>query len=277
MLLYAVCLFTQVRLFDPHLGGVIGKGTLLPLNSSALPPDTLVLRQSQVKAPVSRTFWAAWSRYWQQLLVWAHLRHLQQQRQWPAQGMNLQQQQQVGGSFSRAGVAAASSSSSSSAAGGPGVMPVLQVTAPTAAAAGAFEAAMQAAAVAAAAGSRSEALRCFNAQDQPWMQQLWYVHDAMQLTSSSSVAVGALGPGSAFAPPPARPDCRSHCPHQQQQWPSSSSSSSSSSSGVCGCEAVLEVVSRPPDSSGRNPDLKINKNLLLLLHHAGVPLAVFEA
>jgi hypothetical protein len=39
---------------------------------------------------------------------------------------------------------------------------------------------------------------------------------------------------------------------------------------------VLEVVARPPDNSGRNPDLKVNKNLLLLLHHAGVPREVFE-
>jgi hypothetical protein len=266
-----------VRLFDPHLGGVVGKGTLLPLNSSVLPPGTLVLRQSQVKAPVGKTFWAAWSGYWQQLLIWAHQQHLQQQRQWPAQGMHFQQQQQqVGGSFSRAGVAPANSSTSS--AGGPGAVPVPQVNAPTAAAAGAagaLEAAVQAAAVAAAVGPRAEALRCFNAQDQPWMQQLWYVHDAMQLNSSSSSMAGdALVPGRALVPPPARPDCRSHCQQQQQQWPSSSSSSSS---GVCGCEAVLEVVSRPPDSSGKNPDLKISKNLLLLLHHAGVPLAVFEA
>lgn len=36
-------------MFDPHFAGVIGKGTLLPLNSSALPPGTIILRQSQVK------------------------------------------------------------------------------------------------------------------------------------------------------------------------------------------------------------------------------------
>jgi hypothetical protein len=157
---------------------------------------------------------------------------------------------------------------------------------------GPLEAAVQAAAAAAAVGPRATTLRCFHAQDLPYMQQLWYIHDAMQLFSTAAAATAPpaaaaattlVRPGSNLTAPPVRPDCRQHS-HQQQlqqeQWPPSGSSGSSAGSsgrGRCECDAVLEVVSRPPDSSGRNPDLKVNRNLLLLLlHHAGVPLQVFE-
>eukprot|EP00775_Hariotina_reticulata_P005922 gene5922-6162_t len=41
-------------------------------------------------------------------------------------------------------------------------------------------------------------------------------------------------------------------------------------------QATLEVVSRPPEGGERSCDLRINKNLLLLLLDAGVPSAVFK-
>jgi hypothetical protein len=57
---------------------------------------------------------------------------------------------------------------------------------------------------------------------------------------------------------------------------SGSGSSSSSSSSMCCCTASLEVVSRPPDGAERAGErLRVNKNLLLLLHHAGVPQHIF--
>jgi hypothetical protein len=159
-----------------------------------------------------------------------------------------------------------------------------------AAAEGAFEAAAQAAAVAAAVnGTRAASLRCFHAQDQPWMQQLWYIYDAVQVfnsSSSSSRSATDGQPGPPTACIPVRPGCK-QCSdggaqpqqQQQQQWHPGSSSSGGSSgacSSRCSCSAVCEVVSRPPDTSGRQTDININKNLLLLLHHAGVPLEVFE-
>jgi hypothetical protein len=45
---------------------------------------------------------------------------------------------------------------------------------------------------------------------------------------------------------------------------------------ACGCEATLEVVSRPPEGAEKSSDLRINKNLLLLLLDGGVPPAVFR-
>lgn len=271
-------LAAQVRVFDPHLSGVIGKGTLLPLSSSALPPGTIILRQSQVKAPAGKAFWSAWTRHWQDLLIWAHQQHLQQ--------ANTQMQPQVSPpqhlwtlpQRQHSAVAGASGTSSSSAGSSCGIHAQSSAGA-TATPLAAFEAAAAAAAAAAASGPKAATLRCFNAQDQPWMQQVWYIHNAMRLAQQAAAAAGPASAQGSFLPP-ARPGCPSSCQQQQQHqcWTACSSNMSGSSSGsvrACGCSAVLEVVSRPPDSSGRNPDLKVNKNLLLLLHHAGVPAEVF--
>jgi hypothetical protein len=39
---------------------------------------------------------------------------------------------------------------------------------------------------------------------------------------------------------------------------------------------MLEVVSRPPDGADRPAEkIRVNKNLLLLMHYAGVPQQVF--
>lgn len=298
-------ILAQVRLFDGHFGGVIAKGTLLPLNSSALPPGTIILRQSQVKAPTGKTFWSSWTAYWQQTLLWAHQVHSHNTQTNQQQGLpQLSRFACQAGSCNQPCVSNSSSSGAGVSVATPGT---------TAAAATAGEVALQAAvaaataAAAAASGSRGVALRCFNAQDQPWLQQLWYIHDAQQM-------VGCLQAQGLCSPIPAQP-LPPGCLQQQQQQPpqaagvagSSSSttrlaptapygaggsgnSSSSTSTGSqtggagpaascssrgCQCSAVLEVVCRPPDSSSRTPDLRINKNLLLLLHHAGVPEEVF--
>lgn len=225
-------------------------------------------------------------------MVWAHQQHLQhaqrqQQHNWPPQ-QQWQQPQPSGFTVLQSHAVPAAGPTSSTSSTVEGASACVAGTTPVAAGAAtasltAFEAAAEAAAAAAANGPRAATTRCFNAQDQPWIQQLWYVHDALQLELSPPAGLAAAGVG--CCSPPARPGC-SGSNHQQQQqgWStcsgsnvSSSGSTSSSRHGACGCSAVLEVVARPPDSSGRNPDLKVNKNLLLLLHHAGVPRDVFES
>lgn len=219
------CRISQVRLFDPHFGGVVAKGMLLPLNGSALPPGTVVLRSSQVKAPASEVFARAWQQHWQRMLAWAHQQHQQQHHE----------QEELDSAL-------------------------------------AASRAVEAAAQAASPGPRAALLRCFNAQDQPWMQQLWYVHDALQLHSlrQRTAPNAATAAAAVHRPPPApcAPSAGSGCPHQ-------TAAGSGSSGCRCSCSAVLEVVTRPPDGVGRG-ELRINKNLLLLLHQRGVPAQVFE-
>lgn len=242
----------QVRLFDSHLGGVIAKGTLLPLNSGALPAGTIVLRQSQVKAPAGKSFWPSWVRYWQTLLVWAHQQHQAQQQHQQQQWRPTLGDRHPAGSCNVAGPNSSSSGSGSCSNG--------------AAAPSAVDAAVRAAATAAASGPRADTLRCFNAQDQPWMQQLWYIHDAQELV------LRAAQSGGSCSDPPTPPGCPQR---QLAQQPQHHQQAVCGASGVCACSATLEVVSRPPDSNNRAPDLRVNKNLLLLLHHAGVPQEVF--
>jgi hypothetical protein len=241
----------QVRLFDPHFGGVIAKGTLLPLNSTVLPPGTLVLRASQVKAPDAALFWSKWTAYWNQALVWAHQVHQQQQQRWQQQQQHLVGVGNTPGACSQAAAAVA-------------------------------------AAAAATTACRRSALEYVHPQDRPWLQQLWYVHEAWQkavVCSSSSSSGGGSSSISSIndcCDQPPTP-CKPWQPPQQQQQSGSSGYSAacsrtdgSSSRLLCSCSASLEVVCRPPDGCERGGEkLRVNKNLLLLLHHAGVPQAVF--
>lgn len=283
-------MYAQVRLFDPHFGGVIAKGTLLPLNSRALPPNTIVLRQSQVKAPAGREFWEGWSTHWQQLLLWAHQQHLQQQRSTPQHGMPPQPQAAHSCCCGMTAAGGAAGSNSANGSSGSGVRCSCSNTG-VAAGGASFAAAVQAAADAAVNGPRADVLRCFHAQDQPWLQQLWYVHDARQLCQRQRAGynqrAGSSSSNSAkqhALPPPSPTGCRQQLSGQQQQQPqqqgaagsAGNSGGTTSSSSSCSCGAVLEVVTRPPDSTGRPADISINKNLLLLLHDAGVPAEVFE-
>lgn len=260
-------------MFNPHFGGVIAKGMLLPLSDRVLPPGVVVLRMSQVKAPEAKTFWDRWSIYWQQLLVWAHQVHHQQQQQ--QQNVQLQQQQQYGAMNGQPCSSSSSSGGSTCAAG--------------AATAAATAAATVAAAVAAA---NIEGLSCVHPQDRPWFQQLCYICGAQQLLGSSSSS-------SRYAQPPPLPCqneqqqqlCRQGChahstsaaeaaaaaaaPPGSHALVSGGSSCGDCSTGSCSCEAMLEVVRRPVDGAEKHTEHRIGKNLLTLLHHAGVPQDVF--
>lgn len=290
-------------MFDPHFGAVIAKGTLTPLTDSVLPPGTLVLRASQVKAPTAKHFWSRWVEHWNEMLVWAFQQHQrvrqpqQQQRvgrqPGPAAvvpgGWQQQPQQSLPGVGVQQGPAAAaapaagnqeSAGSWGSSAGASVGVPQQQQQLPKSASSGSTNSNLLAQATTAAAASsstRRPILEFIHPQDRPWLQQLWYVHEALQMLDSGSSSSSGTHLGAASVLPPMA------CRQQQQQIASgpvpanlcSSSNTADAAAGCC-CECVIEVVSRAPSGADKSCDLRINKNLLLLLHHAGVPQQVFE-
>lgn len=62
------CCCWQVRLYDPRFRA-LSKGTLLPVSPKVLPPRTIIIRRSMVKAPEINMFWnELWTPYLQHQL-----------------------------------------------------------------------------------------------------------------------------------------------------------------------------------------------------------------